>query len=315
LQRHLRALGYLQSGIDGIFGQGTEQAVKALQYDLIANDGTSTSRDGTAPVGMMDYNRGRVSVVTGRVDQPMVACIADILDDSGFPRLPSTDTPAQDNRRIASEIAAMSSEDVPIPFLMAMMKQESNLHHFHEPGSGDDDTYITVGLDTNDEAHPERITSRGYGVGQYTLSPHEVTDFMLDGRKNVQKAIAELQDKFKHFVNGATPDTRADDRLTEFGNGPLRLCKYSRDDPRFLQDCRQCAIDAGTVVIQKGVTPLFRGSVQTYEATQYYPRASYADVPNREKIGCDWPYAARRYNGSGINSYHYQVRILKNLLG
>jgi hypothetical protein len=33
----------------------------------------------------------------------------------------------------------------------------------------------------------------------------------------------------------------------------------------------------------------------------------------RAEIPCDWPYAVRRYNGSGINSYHYQVRILRYL--
>ena len=28
---------------------------------------------------------------------------------------------------------------------------------------------------------------------------------------------------------------------------------------------------------------------------------------------CDWPYAARQYNGAGLNSYHYQIAILKSL--
>jgi hypothetical protein len=36
-------------------------------------------------------------------------------------------------------------------------------------------------------------------------------------------------------------------------------------------------------------------------------------VPVRKNIGCDWPYAIRRYNGAGINSYHYQAKVLKNL--
>ncbi len=38
LQRDLRRLGYLGSGIDGAFGAGTERAVKALQHDLLTND-------------------------------------------------------------------------------------------------------------------------------------------------------------------------------------------------------------------------------------------------------------------------------------
>jgi len=35
---------------------------------------------------------------------------------------------------------------------------------------------------------------------------------------------------------------------------------------------------------------------------------------NLKNIECDWPYAARRYNDSGINAYHYQVRVLRNVL-
>ena len=36
-------------------------------------------------------------------------------------------------------------------------------------------------------------------------------------------------------------------------------------------------------------------------------------VPNRATLGCDWPYAVRRYNGSGVDSYHYQFQVLKRL--
>jgi hypothetical protein len=37
-------------------------------------------------------------------------------------------------------------------------------------------------------------------------------------------------------------------------------------------------------------------------------------VPDRKQFGCDWPYAARRYNGSGVNSYHYQAQVLLRIL-
>jgi hypothetical protein len=47
---------------------------------------------------------------------------------------------------------------------------------------------------------------------------------------------------------------------------------------------------------------------------QYYPTADYSGVPDRAEFLCDWPYAVRRYNGSGVDSYHYQTHVLLNLL-
>ena len=319
LQRDLRALGYLRAGIDGVFGDGTEQAVKALQRDLLSNDGSSTGGDGPAPVRMLDYNRGRVRAVSGAVDQALVACLADILNDANVPRLPSVPDPVEQNKQIVGQIAALPSPLVPPPVLMAILLQESGLKHFREPGAGDADTFIVAGLDFNDPAHPERITSRGYGVGQYTLFHHpprrdEVSTIMLDVGNNLRRAIAELREKFDDFVNGSTPGTRADDRVAEYGTGPLRSCKYIQSDARYMRDCRQCAAGAGVMSITAGVTPLYPGAGQTYEPTQYYSQGSYTNVPVRRNLGCDWPYAARRYNGAGMNSYHYQVRILQNLL-
>jgi hypothetical protein len=174
-----------------------------------------------------------------------------------------------------------------------------------------------IGLDTN-SGLKHIITSRGYGAGQYTLFHHppqkeEIEDFMLDVGKNLQKAIWELKEKFDHFVSGKTSGTRADDRIAEFGKGPLRQCKYKADDPRFMRDCKQCMVDAGLRNIKEGVTPFYKGSKHKFFATQYYKSGSYDSVPIRKNIECDWPYAARRYNGSGVNSYHYQARVLRNV--
>jgi hypothetical protein len=60
--------------------------------------------------------------------------------------------------------------------------------------------------------------------------------------------------------------------------------------------------------------PLYRGAGETWQPTEYYHSADYSGVPDRAQFPCDWPYAARRYNGGGINSYHYQMRILLNVL-
>ena len=46
LQRDLRQIGYLKRGIDGRFGKASETAVKALQHDLLHNDGRSSRNDG-----------------------------------------------------------------------------------------------------------------------------------------------------------------------------------------------------------------------------------------------------------------------------
>src|SRR5215831_15289538 len=102
LQRDLRSLGYLRRGIDGGFGTETVLAVKALQYDLLNNQGAGT--DGDAPVKVADYNGGRVAGVDGQVSEQLAACISDILDDPAFPTLPHADDPAQENQRIAEEI-------------------------------------------------------------------------------------------------------------------------------------------------------------------------------------------------------------------
>jgi len=318
LQRDLRQLGYLKKGIDGKFGPGTELAVRALQWDLLHNDGRSTGGDGNAPVRVLDFNRGRVAEVTGTADQSLAGCIAEMLADTDIRVLPKAENPKAENARILALMTALSSTQVPIPFIMGILQQESGLKHFNEPSRNDDDTYITVGLDTN-ASEKHIITSRGYGAGQYTLFHHppkkeEIDDFMLDVEKNLQKATGELKEKFDQFVNGTTSGTKADDRLAEFGDGPLRLCKYRTEDPRYLKDCRQCMVDAGQMAIRDGVTPLYKGSRFRFVPTEYYGRADYDSVPIRKNVLCDWPYAVRRYNGAGINSYHYQVKVLKNVL-
>lgn len=318
LQRDLRATGYLKKGIDGKFGFGTEKAVKALQHDLMHNDGRSSANDGNAPVRVVDFNRGRVVDVTGMVDQNLAGCLGDLIDHPEFPLLPKADDPREANRQILDLIKRTPSQTVPIPFILAILKQESNLRHYNEPSKNDEDTYIVIGLDTN-AVEKYVITSRGYGAGQYTLFHHppqkeEIEDFMLDVNKNLGKTIRELKYKFDYFVNGNTSGTRADDRIAEYGEAPLRVCKYPAEDPRHMMDCRQCMLTAGKKTIRAGITRFYRGSRHTFEATQYYKKADYDDVPIRKNVACDWSYAARRYNGSGINSYHYQAIILRNLL-
>jgi len=59
------------------------------------------------------------------------------------------------------------------------------------PHGPDQDAFVTIGLDRNNPARPDEITSRGYGLGQRTLFHHpptaaEVRDFIQDPVNNVQ---------------------------------------------------------------------------------------------------------------------------------
>ena len=81
-----------------------------------------------------------------------------------------------------------------------------------------------------------------------------------------------------------------------------------------MTDCRACLASAGATDIQAGVTRFYAGASRLYEPTRYHPETGYTGVPVRAKIGCDWPYAARRYNGGGLDSYHYQTQVLLRVL-
>jgi len=314
LQLDLRRLGYLRSGIDGQFGEGSERAVRSLQYDLL--NAIPHGKDGDAPVPLKAYNRGRVAGVTGACDQGLAACIEDMLADHLLPTLPRSDDPASDNRRAFDAVQALVGLAVPRPFLLTILLQESDGQHFRTPTATNADDFIVVGLDRNDAGHPDRITSRGYGMGQYTLFHHppraeEVTNLMLDPVRNVQRAVTELNEKFESFVNGATSGSQAEDRLAEIGTGALRRCRYAQDDARYMLDCARCA--AGSRVTIGPTTPLHPKTTETLQPTQYHAETTYQNIPDRAKLGCDWPYAVRRYNGSGVNSYHYQFEVLQRL--
>lgn len=314
LQQDLRKLGYLKSGIDGQFGEGTELAVRALQYDLL--HAVQHGSDGDAPVLLKTFNRDRVASVNGILDQGLAACIEDILADPLVPALPRSDDPARANREVFASVQALVGLNVPRPFLLAILLQESDGQHFRTPTSANADDFIVVGLDRNDQGQPDRITSRGYGIGQYTLFHHppradEVETLMLDPARNVQRAVTELNEKFGAFVNGPTPGRQADDRLAEIGRGELRRCRYAAGDPRFMTDCVRCAGEFSVDI--DATTPLYPGTTETLRPTQYHQETTYRRVPDRSKLGCDWPYALRRYNGSGVNSYHYQYEVLQRL--
>ncbi len=316
LQRDLRRLGYLRRTIDGSFGPGTSRAVMALQHDLLANDGRSSQGDGAAPVRLTGYNKGRVTTPTGIVDQSLVACIVEMLDDDAYPKLPDAADPAAANRQAIQLIADMPADRVPPPWLIAILMQETGLMQYAVPrAAGDQDGFVILGTDL-DPADPTIIRSRGYGIGQYTLfhhppRPEEVAGFISDPTANVGRALSVLREKFDTFVNG--PQSKADDRIAEAGTGPLRECIFPAGDPKHMRACKECIAAAGTRDIVMG-TPVFPGATLMWQPSPpAHPETGYTGVPCREKLPCDWPYAVRRYNGGGINSYHYQAKVMQHL--
>jgi hypothetical protein len=315
LQLDLRRLGYLRAGLDGAFGAETERAVRALQADLLANGGLGS--DGEAPVPVTAFNRGRVSAINGVVDESLAAAVEELIGDGTVPKLPRAEDPARGNRDAVDAVLTMTHCPVPVPFLLAILQQETSLTHFRVPTLNDPDNFIVVGLDRNDPVNPDRITSRGYGIGQFTLFHHpprvdEVQDLMLDPLRNVARAFGSLREKFEHFIVGDSPGAQADDRIVEAGREQLRACRYAPGDPRFQRDCRQCVISAPRQTLSQGM-PVFIGAPLRLAPTPYHPEREYRDLPDRAALGCDWPYAVRRYNGSGINSYHYQAQVLERL--
>lgn len=315
LQRDLRSLGYLRRGVDGDFGSGTDRAVRCLQHDLLHNTGHGS--DGPAPVAVQGFNKGRVTTITGRVDPGLADCIEEMLGDPRMPKLPDAADPRAANAGAIRLLKERPSTMAPTPFMLAMFQQESGCQHYQVPSGKNADNFVTVGLDFSDQNNPTKITSRGYGLGQYTIFHHpprseEIADFILDPVRNVAKAHAELREKFDGFVIGPTSGLRADDRIAEHGTIPLRVCKFPAGDERFLKDCRTCA-EGATKRSITATTPVHAGSATTYGQQTLYP-LPLDGVPDRADFECDWPYAARRYNGSGPLSYNYQAKILRYLL-
>jgi hypothetical protein len=314
LQHDLRALGYLHYGIDGVWGGLLDAAIRSIRIDLCS------------PVhapAVAGANAGGVVVSappdgTAGVEPVLADCIAALASDSAFTKLPASSDAPGDNRRTFQAFRAMHSDRAPVPFLAAMLRQESDGRHYHEPTTSDSDSFVVVGLDKNDASQPDRITSRGYGLGQYTLfhhppTPEERASFIDDPIGNLQMAFAELREKFDGFIKSTDADRRADDHEAEHPLRKLTLCKYQSTDPRYLSDCRNCALAAGTTDLHEG-NPVYPDATTLWGPTKYYLDRGYFGVPRRAAFPCDWPYAARRYNGSGINSFHYQARILRNLL-
>ena len=316
LQLDLRALGYLAGAIDGQFGPHTSQAVRRLQFDLLNNNGQSTRNDGAAPVAMTTYNQVGVAV-NGVVDAPTAASMDVLLNDANVPRIPSTPDPATANKAALQSLGALAGTTAPLPFMIAIFRQESGCAHYEVAPAGGTDGFVVLGLDTI-EGQPDQITSRGFGIGQVTLfhhppQPSEMAGIVSAPVANTTASLKLLRQKFDTEIISNDPNQRADDHYAEHPLLDLRLCKYQPGDPKYLNDCFTCAAALPKLDITPD-TPCYPGANFDYGPATDYANPSYSGVPDRYAFPCDWPYAVRRYNGSGPNSYNYQAIVLRNLL-
>ena len=116
-----------------------------------------------------------------------------------------------------------------------------------------------------------------------------------------------MRGKFDRFVIG--PDSRLTIAFTEAGSGPLRLCKFDSADPLYIATASTASSRRELRTSSLGKRPC-RWLSDTYQATQHTKSLLRRTCPFRRNIACDWPYAVRRYNGSGPNSYDYQAEFL-----
>ena len=154
LQHDLRALGYLGGGLDGVFGAGTSQALRALSHDLLIPAASG------APVDITSYNRGRVPAITDELTPAFGDCLADMLADPAFAKVPSSADPRADNALALAALRSAPSDIAPTPFLLAIVQQESDSQHYRVPTGQDADNFVVVGLDRNMAYGPDCRAAR-----------------------------------------------------------------------------------------------------------------------------------------------------------
>src|SRR5262249_57401604 len=133
------------------------------------------------------------AAIHGSVSKAAADCIAAPLAADAYPKVPNAADAAAANAAAVQLITNAPSTVAPTPFTLAMFRQESNLQHYRVPSGANSDNFVTLGLDTKFPEQQNRVTSRGYGLGQFTIFHHpprpaQVAHFILDPAPNVAKA-------------------------------------------------------------------------------------------------------------------------------
>jgi hypothetical protein len=270
LQHDLRQLGYLEGAIDGWFGLRTEAALRALQRDLLHG----ARHDTAAPIRISDFNHAAgqpaVTEITGVLDPRLAACIDALLNDPHVEWLTRSNDPETANMAALRTAMSQRSWPAPRPFMLAILHQESRLRHFNVPSPEDADSFVVIGLERCDDTDPDHITARRYGMAQTRIAhhppqPREVAELMADPVRHVTTAFTALRQIFDGM------------------NRQPRLCRFTPDDPRYLNDCHNCTLAA------------------TWQDGR----------PDPAEFSCDWPAAMKTHRPSAPEAY--QSRILLNL--
>lgn len=311
LRYDLASLGYYTGSFAGGWTESLDAAIRSVRYDLTDPDSALSARyNGAGSVVRTPSSGG------SRLEPQLARCLDAMIGDPGFAKLPVSASPTAANRRALALAESAGDGIAPMRFLMAIFQHETGARHFREDDAGAPG-FMTLCLDRNDGAAPDHITSRGYGLGQHTLFRQppiqaDIDSQILDPVANAKSAAYLLRDRFDYGLVSANPALRANDRFSEWPISPLRLCKYASADPRYLSDCKACAAKAGTVDVTPG-HPVYPGASLAWADTPAQSCDALQAAPDRTGFQCDWPYAVRRYNGGGIESYHYQLRVLLNL--
>ncbi|MFZ5988628.1 MAG: hypothetical protein ACOYWZ_16095 [Bacillota bacterium] len=264
IQIALKLLGFMPNNYyrqcDGKRGKDTNTAIKALNWTIFEREEDIT----------IDYGK-----------------ITELLLDKevNWFKVPFVEDPDAGNIAIFDYLKSkkdwiIDNFNVPYDFIHAILWQETGLKHY------DLDGFIFVGCDTGTPDYKYR--SRGWGMGQYTISNHPPSKkqqkSIVDPIRNIEFTCNHLWLKFKLYC------------------GKLKICQYPLSSEKYLRDCKKCV----------GISP--RATIVLPKAN-YHSKAmvGYKDIPLLDV--CGWGLAVERYNGAGQNAIAYKYEVLSKIEG
>lgn len=276
------------------------RAVKSLQHEILSND------------SLKKFNQGRVTAVDGESSLGILAVLQDMSKSPSLARLSPALNPSKGNQAMKERLSGYLNSKFPTPLVMAVLTQETNLKWYRKDG------YPLVGLDYNSD-EDYIITSRGLFYSQRTIFSYPISkkefDSMNDLESDMEFFFDHIFGKYQNFVVSSSAKARDDLRYSvpEFKDLDLRGCKYEESDSKYMKDCKACLKECPSKDYLMGDSLLGNGR-WIIKPTHYHRIQDYEGFPDFHHFPCDYVFTIRRYNGSGINSFHYLMRVLAHLL-